>query len=134
MKTPPAVPAALRTARGRPLPLGVSSSYDGFNFALLCRHGTAVTIVFQALDGGDSAFAEIPLHPRLNRTGDHWHVQVIGLPPQGFRYGWRVDGPTGVGHRYDPTQMLIDPCSPILSNGAVWGANTEPDRHRTARR
>jgi isoamylase len=134
VKTPPSVPPTLHTARGRPLPLGVSTTYNGLNFALLCRHGTAVTLVVQKLDGDDAPIAEIALHPRLNRTGDHWHMQVIGLPPHGFRYGWRVDGPTGVGHRYDPTQTLLDPSSPILSNGAVWGAATEPDRHRTARR
>ena len=127
--------AIVRTSRGRPLPLGVSSAHDGLNFALLCRHGTAVTLVVQPLDDGtDTILAEIPLHPRLNRTGDHWHVQVMGLPPHGFRYGWRVDGPVGVGHRYDPKQVLLDPASPLLSDGAIWGAACEVERHRTSRR
>jgi isoamylase len=124
--------ATLRTARGRPLPLGVSSAHDGLNFALLCRHGTAVTLVVQKLDGDDAPIAEISLDPKLNRTGDHWHILVDGLPSQGFRYGFRVDGPAGPGHRYDPNQVLLDPCSPLLSNGAVWGAGTERDRHHTS--
>lgn len=125
---------SLRTERGRPLPIGVSSSHDGLNFALLCRHGTAVSLVIQPMEGNDRPIAEIALHPRLNRTGDHWHIQVAGLPPQGFRYGWRVDGPAGAGHRYDPTQLLLDPASPLISDGAVWAATCEVDRHRTSRR
>jgi glycogen operon protein len=124
----------LRTARGRPLPLGVSSAHDGLNFALLCRHGTAVTLVVQNLDSDDAPIAEIALDPVIHRTGDHWHILVSGLPLDGFRYGFRVDGPAGAGNRYDPTTVLLDPAAPLLSNGAVWGAGGEPDRHRTARR
>ncbi len=37
-------------------------------------------------------YAEIPLDPLYNRTGDHWHVRVDGLPEE-FCYGYRVDGP-----------------------------------------
>jgi glycogen operon protein len=116
------------------LPLGVSTGHDGLNFALLCRHGHSVTLVVQKIDGDDTPIAEIELDPRLNRTGDHWHILVDGLPPRGFRYGFKVDGPAGPGHRYDPTQVLLDPCSPLLSNGAVWGAGGERDRHHTSRR
>ena len=42
---------ATRTARGRSLPLGATALPDGINFALLCRHGTAVTLVVYDLDG-----------------------------------------------------------------------------------
>src|SRR5690349_13756355 len=87
---------SLRTARGRSLPLGASAWADGVNFALLCRHGTKVWLVLESLDGGQ-AFGDIELHPRLHKTGDHWHILVGGLPPA-FRYGWRVDGPHGGGH------------------------------------
>ena len=52
------IPPTLRTARGRPLPLGVSNVHDGLNFALLCRHGTAVSLVVQPLDGDDAPLAE----------------------------------------------------------------------------
>ena len=132
--TSPSIPPTLLTSRGRPLPLGVSSAHDGLNFAMLCRHGHTVTLVVQKLEGDDTSIAEIPLDPKLNRTGDHWHILIAGLPPQGFRYGWCVDGPTGTGHRYDSEQILLDPASPLLSNGAVWGAGGETDRHRTSRR
>src|SRR5262249_20196552 len=85
----------------------------------MCRHGTAVSLVVYPLEG-DEPLVEIPLDPRLHRTGDHWHIQVAGLPPS-FRYGWRVDGPIGAGHRYDPRNVLLDPATPAISDGAVWG-------------
>jgi glycogen operon protein len=115
--------STLRMARGRSLPLGATALADGVNFAVLCRHGTAVTLVVYDMHH-DEALAEVPLHPRRNRTGDHWHILVKGLPAV-FRYGWRVDGPPGPTHRFDPSLILLDPAATALSEGAVWGH--EPD-------
>jgi isoamylase len=122
----------LQIARGYCLPLGASVTPEGVNFVLLCRHGTAVFLVLSALDGGDP-IAEIALHPKRNRTGDHWHILIAGLPPA-FCYGWRVDGPTGRGHCYNPELVLVDPVATILSDGAVWGRKFEPNPHYTSRR
>jgi glycogen operon protein len=120
--------------RGRPHPLGVTAAIEGLNFALLCRHGTTVWLDIYPLDeGGDRPIAQIQLHPRYNRTGDHWHVHITGLP-SGFRYGWRVDGPSGDGHRFDPTRILLDPAATMLSEGAVWSGTCETDPERTGRR
>jgi glycogen operon protein len=113
----------LRISRGRSLPLGATALADGINFALLSRHGTSVTLVLHDMHG-DELLAEICLHPRRHRTGDHWHILVSGLPPT-FRYGWRVEGPKGPTHRFDPSLILLDPSSTAISGGAVWG--TEPD-------
>jgi isoamylase len=112
--------STFRTARGRCLPLGATAVADGINFALLCRNGTEVRIVLYALET-DLPLAEFALHPRLNRTGDHWHIQVGGLPPA-FRYGWRVDGPYDPINRFDPTLVLLDPSATAVSDGARWGA------------
>ena len=71
---------SFRTSRGRPLPLGATRTADGVNFALLCRHGTAVTLVVLPGVRRDTPIGEIALDPRKNRTGDHWHVRVDGLP------------------------------------------------------
>jgi isoamylase len=122
----------LRIARGRSLPLGASATPDGVNFALLCRHGTTVFLVLYPLDG-TKPIAEIALHPRRNRTGDHWHVLVAGLPPA-FTYGWRVDGPPGNGNAFDPNQVLLDPAATGLSDGARWGESVETDERCTTRR
>ena len=109
-----------RTTRGRPLPLGVTPMPDGVNFSLLCRHGTAVWLVLSPEDG-NRPFAEIALHPRVNRTGSHWHIVVHDLPDI-FRYGWRVDGPKGREHRYDPSVVLLDPAATMVTDGGLWGS------------
>jgi isoamylase len=123
---------SLRIARGRSLPLGATAHPDGVNFALLCRHGTAVTLVLSEMDQ-PRPLAQVELHPRRNRTGDHWHVLVAGLPSV-FRYGWRIDGPKGGGHRFDPETVLLDPAATALSDAEVWGRSIEPEPHRSVRR
>jgi glycogen operon protein len=105
---------------------------DGVNFAMLSEHATAVFLVLYPIDGQEP-LAEVTLHPRRNRTGNHWHVQVTGLPP-GFCYGWRVDGPRGPGHCFDSSVVLIDPSTTALTDGAPWGASCEPQARVTARR
>jgi glycogen operon protein len=70
------------------------------------------------MDSAD-VLAEITLDPVMNRTGDHWHVLVAGLPPI-FRYGWRVDGPPGDGHRFNPNDILLDPSSTAIADGSTW--------------
>lgn len=122
----------LRTARGRSLPLGAVALPDGVNFALLCRHGTSVRLVVYPADANEP-LADIELDRLTHRTGDHWHILVKGLPST-FRYGWRVDGPKGGGHRFDPSILLLDPAATALSDGAVWGCSTDPDRHLSTRR
>ncbi|MFO0966278.1 MAG: glycogen debranching enzyme, partial [Gemmataceae bacterium] len=109
----------LKTARGRCLPLGAMAGGEGVNFAVLCRHGTAVTLVLMAADG-EGVIDEIGLDPHRNRTGDHWHVMVYGLPSI-FRYGWRVDGPPGRGQRFNPHLILLDPSATAIADGSVWG-------------
>src|SRR5207253_1193766 len=37
------------------------------------------------------------------------------------RYGWRVEGPSGDGHRFNPSLVLLDPASTGISDGDVWG-------------
>jgi glycogen operon protein len=102
------------------------------NFVLLCRHGTAVWLILYPLEG-EQPLAEIALDPSKNRTGYHWHILVAGLPPA-FRYGWRVDGPEGDGHRFNPSVVLLDPSATALSDGVVWGQTKEPQPDRTTRR
>jgi glycogen operon protein len=122
----------LRTARGRPLPLGATAQVDGVNFALFCRHGTDVSLVLYPLDAAEP-LAEVALDARVHRTGNHWHIAVAGLP-EAFRYGWRVAGPKGAGHRFDPTIILLDPNATTLSDGAVWGQDRETRPRGTSRR
>jgi glycogen operon protein len=126
---------ALRIARGRSLPLGATKQADGVNFALLSRNATRVTLVLYPAEGQDT-LAEVELHPRKNRTGDHWHIIVAGLPTT-FRYGWRADGPKGPGHRFNPELILLDPAATAIADGVTWGRSPDvPGREPqcTARR
>ncbi len=116
----------LRITRGHPLPLGASRAGEGVNFVLIARHATSVSLVLSEPSKADVE-TEVPLGPRFFRTGDHWHVRVEGLPAE-FAYGYRVDGPAGPMHRYDPTVILIDPACRALSNGSAWGEADGPPR------
>jgi glycogen operon protein len=122
----------LRTTRGRSLPLGATAVADGVNFVVLCRHGTAVWLVLYPLEG-EEPLAEIALDPLRNRTGNHWHILVGGLPAV-FRYGWRVDGPKGPCHRFNPGIVLLDPSATAISDGAVWGRAQPTERKQTSAR
>jgi isoamylase len=67
--------------------------------------------------------AEIPLYPYINRTGDIWHIFVVGMD-QSLRYGYRADGPydpQGKGHWFNREQILLDPYARALEGGEVWG-------------
>jgi glycogen operon protein len=91
-----------------------------------------VSLVVYPPDGTEP-LAEVVLHDRRNRTGDHWHVLVAGLPAA-FAYGWRVDGPKGPGHFYDPNLVLLDPSSTALSGDGCWGVSSEAARGMSSRR
>lgn len=117
----------LTVDRGHPLPLGASRASDGVNFALIGRNAGAVTLVLMR-PCSPTPLAEIPLDPLWNRTGYHWHIRVRGLP-ESFAYGYRVDGPSGNGHRFDPSKVLLDPAATALACGRPWGQADGMPRH-----
>lgn len=122
--------ANLKRNRGRPLPLGLTTAGDSLNFSLLCRHGTNVWLVVQPFGGAEIVIA---LDPRFNRTGNHWHIRLEGLPDR-FHYGWRVDGPKGPKNRFDPALTLLDPTSILVSGGGTWGSRCRDQGSRVPRR
>ena len=111
--------------RGHPLPFGVSNQAGDINFAVFSRHATAVSLVL-FLPGDLEPLIEFPLDPKLNRTGDVWHICLQGLVP-GFEYGYRVareadnDSPI---HRFDDQQVLLDPYARAISGPSLWRAVT----------
>jgi glycogen operon protein len=54
--------------------------------------------------------------------------------PQTFCYGWRVTGPKGLQHRFNPSRLLLDPAAAMLSGSASWADTCEIDPDRTSRR
>src|SRR5919201_1008634 len=96
-----------RTARGRSQPLGATALAEGVNFALLCRHGTAVSLLVFALEG-DDLLGEVPLDPSATALSDGavWgrssETNGVPTPATGtvrrslfFRraFNWREDAP-----------------------------------------
>jgi isoamylase len=113
----PAPGVDLVLGRGTPLPLGVSMVRGGINFSLFSHHAEAVTLVL--FGGGGEPVYELPLDPRFHRTGNVWHAYVAGLDA-GVEYGFRVDGPKGIGHAFDPRRVLLDPCARAMVGGEEW--------------
>ncbi|MDR2734922.1 MAG: glycogen debranching protein GlgX [Spirochaetota bacterium] len=113
--------AELKVSQGSPLWLGASVGDRGVNFAVISAGASAVSIVFFE-SGIHNAYFEVALDPRRNKTGDVWHALIEGLP-EGFRYGYRVDGPYNPkkGYRFDRQKILIDPYALALTGGAIWG-------------
>lgn len=111
-------------SRGHPLPLGSSLRRNGVNFSVFSRHATGITlVVFPSSESEETV--EIPLDPRFNRTGDVWHVFVHGVEA-GARYGFRAErlpDERSPHHRFDPSQILIDPYCAALSGGETWGGS-----------
>src|SRR5574344_481569 len=101
---------------GKPLPLGAEIAADGVNFSVFSRNGTRVILdLFRSTE--DSApYASIELDPKINRTGDVWHVFVPGLGA-GTLYTYQVDGPfePEEGHRFNVNQYLMDPYAKALT-------------------
>jgi len=108
---------------GRPLPLGVSETHAGLNFAVFSRHATEVRLVLYAPQAHEPVL-ELPLDATFHRTGDVWHIEVAALDPR-VRYGWRMARQTvelNGFHRFDPSIVLLDPYAHALTGGSVWGA------------
>ena len=92
---------------GRPWPLGAHPDSQGVNFALFSAHAERVEL---CIFDGDR------LHTlRLPRcTNQVWHGYLPGATV-GLRYAYRVYGPKGPEHRFDPRRLLLDPYARELS-------------------
>ncbi len=106
----------LHIKRGRPFPLGTTLTADGINFAVTSHHAdTAFLVLFQS--GTPEPFADIPF-PQEWRVGDVFSMQINGLDPQQFGYGFRMDGS---GAYFNPDNILLDPYAKQIGGQAVWG-------------
>jgi glycogen operon protein len=99
---------ALAIEPGDPLVLGMYEVAGGFNFAIFSRHATRLRLVL--FGDGHEPVATITLDPERHRTGDIWHVRLIG-DLCGLGYAFEAEGPwlPEEGHRFDPGKRLLDP-------------------------
>ncbi len=109
-------------SRGAPLPYGTSKTPEGYNFALFSRHARAVSLCL-FLPNAPAPFVEIPLNPKINRTGNVWHIFVKAIPAN-YQYGYRIDGPYDPlkGHFFDNRVIVLDPYAKQVTSPEEWGA------------
>ncbi len=122
----PAPPATFVTGRGHCRPFGATPEPGGINFALFSRNAQGVHLaLFEKRSG--QPIAEIPLDPKLHKTGDVWHIFVRDLPLD-VLYSYRVFGPfePEKGHRFNPETVVLDPYATAISGGHEWSASDMP--------
>ena len=113
-----------KVGRGNPLPFGSTVTNEGVNFALFSRHAIRVSLVL--FDCDLKILEEIKLSPKINKTGDVWHILVYRLDPD-ICYGYYVDGPfdpNGAGHRFNSDILLLDPYAHALTSRRKWGEDS----------
>lgn len=111
---------------GRPYPFGASFVPGGVNFAVFSRYATACTLVlFQK--GMPEPMVEIPF-PAEFRIGHVFAMVVFDLDYENVEYGYRLDGPARPheGHRFNRSQILLDPHARAINGRAVWGERPDP--------
>jgi glycogen operon protein len=120
--------SGFRVRPGKPLPFGVSHVPDGLNFSIFTSSGTGCTLVLFNR-GEDQPFAQLSF-PDNYRIGDVFCMVVFGLNYEDLEYGFRIDGPFQPedGHRFDSSQILMDPYARLISGRDVWG--DEPNWQR----
>lgn len=107
--------------RGFPYPFGASKYVGGYNFALFSKNAHAVSLcLFGPKD--KKPCLEIPLHPKVNKTGDVWHIFVEDLPGN-YHYGYRIDGPYDPlkGYYFDNRTIVLDPFAKEVVSASQWG-------------
>ena len=57
-------------------------------------------------------------------TDQVWHGYLPDATP-GLQYAYRVHGPDGAGHRFDPQRLLLDPYARELTGIFSYGARTD---------
>ncbi len=129
--------AVFVTDRGHYRPFGATLRPGGVNFAVFSRHAERMHLVLFK-EGRPDPIAEIPLDPKIHKTGDVWHIFVADLAPDTL-YGYRVHGPFApkAGHRFNGNVVVLDPYAQAVSGGHRWGSPDLPhgqNHGRLARR
>ncbi|MBP6711524.1 MAG: glycogen debranching protein GlgX [Propionivibrio sp.] len=112
-------------SKGRPWPLGSSHDGAGVNFALFSANATRVELC--TFESGTMRVMPLP-----DCTDQVWHGYLPGATP-GLQYAFRVHGPEGSGHRFDPQRLLLDPYARELTGVFSYGARTDWADHLKAR-
>ncbi|QTQ12476.1 glycogen debranching protein GlgX [Treponema parvum] len=113
----------LTCCRGSPVPFGASIEKGGVNFAVFSRDAKAVRLELFKFAEDKEPYAVLNFDPKINRTGDVWHIFVKGLKA-GDLYLFCADGEYAPekGLRFDGEAHLLDPYAKALTQGSVFNA------------
>lgn len=114
---------------GDPFPLGVHPCHHGTNFAVFSRHAVQMELWLFDTPASREPSRRIMLDPEHHRTGDIWHVR-LHAELMGHCYVFRAAGPQSpeVGDRFDPQQLLLDPCASLVVPWQDSGKDVAQDR------
>jgi isoamylase len=106
---------------GYPLPLGATVSGKGVQFSIFSRHARSVTLELYQSTDPESSVDTITFDPKINKTGDIWHIWVEGIR-EGQLYAYRIDGDYSPenGHRYNKFKLLLDPYTRAVTGNFNW--------------
>ncbi len=124
---------------GRPFPFGATLVPGGVNFSVFSGHARFCTLVLFN-KGQPQPFGEIPFRGMFQRPetgepfwgdfriGKVFTMTVFDLNYDEIEYGFRMDGPSPrpvrgqpAIHRYDPSNILMDPYAKAIGGRDVWG-------------
>jgi glycogen operon protein len=103
--------------RGRPYPLGATWDGSGVNFALYSEHAERVELCLFDPKGR----REIERVELAERTDFVWHCYLPDARP-GQLYAYRVQGPQGPQHRFNPLKTLLDPYARMIVGAVSTGS------------
>ncbi|NDD57681.1 MAG: glycogen-debranching protein [Chlamydiae bacterium] len=97
---------------GNPYPLGTCIDKDTVNFALFSSKASTVTLCLFS-DASEHPFDEIPLNPKVNKTGSFWHIALKGLP-RNVCYAYKIT--LEDSSNLSKTNYLLDPYAKSINS------------------
>lgn len=100
--------------------LGARIDGSSVEFSIFSRHATGVSLCTFDEEGVETRTV-------LDREGEIFRGSIERAEPA-LRYGFRVEGPTGPGHHFDPSKLLLDPYARAIEGSVIWDERIlEPD-------
>lgn len=112
-----------KVQNGMPIGFGAILQPNGVNFSIYSKDAEEVNLVLFESENAKEPSAVIKLDPKLNRTGNVWHIFIEGLK-EGALYLYKVDGPYNPpqGLRFNKNKYLFDPYAKAFTYGSVFKA------------